>query len=493
MRTTAAHESALIPQAELSKQLRSLEIVLAPASPSEARARLRAVCEWAVDHGTDITIDVLNTVPGGSVGVPILKVVLGIALLRRTSKWLIGFKKDATVDLVNGLTTKIEVLQSNYVMPALRRIAADVKPIKDGAVPLNTPHPPAPAAPASYGRNDVVASVVRLLTTPNSRGVTEHVVLVGVGGIGKTTLSQEIVHHPDLTDLGAPDFIRCQRVSSLPDFQQELLRLRKEAFRDSEILEDAVRNELLTKPRFLVLDNLFDSPSAVPPGFRSYLSTLANIPNVTFLITTRNSDLSITTSTRRIQRVNITGLADGPAEELFRLHELLRLLDGIPPAIKVVAARARSEPSLRDVVKLWTDGQAWSSGTLVPDREDSLAVSLALSFKDESLISSDTISLLCILADLPLPHGENVEVVRLLEPVRQYIRWRQFQRDADSPVILSLALHQLMTPLYMASGKRYLEVVESLLQAGAVLDTQTDDGLSALHFAAWQDILSKPF
>ncbi|KAL8280081.1 hypothetical protein RQP46_007411 [Phenoliferia psychrophenolica] len=561
---------SLIPKADLERQLASLETTLAPGKTSEARARLRSVCEWAVDHGTDITIDVLNAVPGGSAGVPIFKVVLGIALLRRdardattacdtlrerlldiyqqsyelrqsneepidgkmdvifnkfvkhTSKWLQGFNKGATVDLVNGLTTEIEVLHKNYVVPALRRIAADVKTveahvknvaadvktIKHGTVPSNTPHPPPPAAPDSYGRDDDVASVVRLLTTPISHGVTEHVVLIGVGGIGKTTLSQQIVHHPDLAHLGPPSFVRCQRVATLAEFQQELLCLREEALRPSENLDRAVQNELLTTRRFIVLDNLFDSPSAVPTGFRSYLSTLADVPNATFLITTRNSDMSITSSTRRIQRFNVAGLARGPAEELFRhefdressshplqpdepdLPRLLKLLDGIPLAIKLVAARARSEPSLADVVQLWRDGQAWGNGSLVPDREDSVAVSLAFSFEDKSLKEADAINLLYILADLrePVPchptpplvrlaieaaircsllqsevrTSDKVNVVRVLVPVRKYIRWHRSQlvngSPVDSPIQGALTLHNLVTPLFIASsqGEPYL-------------------------------------
>ncbi|KAL8287040.1 hypothetical protein RQP46_004046 [Phenoliferia psychrophenolica] len=536
----------MMSRAEVEAQLASLDLALAESTPTDARLRLRKVCEWAVDNCKDITIDVLNAIPGGSAGVPILKVVLGVAMLRRDardataacdtlrerlldiyyesyelrqskeepidgkmdvifnkfvahiSKWLQGFNKGATVDLVNGLTAEIEVLQKNYVVPALRRIAADVegvrsdvkdvaadvKTIKHGAVPLSTPHLPPPAAPISFGRDDDVANVVRLLTTPNSRGITEHVVLVGVGGIGKTTLSQQIVHHPDLAHLGPASFVRCQRVSTLVEFQQELLCLRQEAVRASENLERAVQNELLTTPRFIVLDNLFDSPSAVPTDFRSYLSTLADIPTVTFLLTTRNSDLASTSSSRGIQPFNVTRLADGPAKELFQhefgrgagtrslqpdepdLPEILKILDGIPLAIKLVAARARSEQSLGEVVKLWKDGQAWGNDTLVKDREDSLAVSLAFSFEDESLKAADAINLLHVLADrsspvprhpTPLPvrlaieaalrcslvqsevQGDtNIEVIGVLEPVRQYILWRRSQlvdrRLADSPV-----------------------------------------------------------
>ncbi|KAL8277792.1 hypothetical protein RQP46_009775 [Phenoliferia psychrophenolica] len=353
--------------------------------------------------------------------------------------------------------------------------------------------------------------------------MTEHVVLVGVGGIGKTTLSQQIVHHPDLARLGPPSFVRCQRVATLAEFQQELLCLREEALRPSENLERAVQNELLTTPRFIVLDNLFDGPSAVPTGFRSYLSTLADVPNATFLITTRNSDMSITSSTRRIQRFNVAGLARGPAEELFRhefgressshplqpdepdLPRLLKLLDGIPLAIKLVAARARarSEPSLRDVVQLWRDGQAWRNGSLVPDREDSVAVSLAFSFEDKSLKEADVNNLLYILADLhepvprhPVPppvrlaieaalrcslvqseiNSDVVEIIRVLEPVRRYILWHrsqlvgsgQVETWVESPVGRAVAVKNLMTPLFIASSQGNLKEVERLLTTGTV-------------------------
>ncbi|KAL8280000.1 hypothetical protein RQP46_007581 [Phenoliferia psychrophenolica] len=588
----------LIPKDELEAQLASLEITLAPDSPGKARARLRDVCEWAADHCADITIDVLNAVPGGSAGVPIFKVVLGIAMLNRdareatgacdalrerllnifeesyelrqlqvdpidskmdaifmdflkhvesqkgTSKWRKGLAKDKTLDLVNDLTNKIKTLQESYNMPALRRIAADVKNVAADVknltlanVPRNTPHPPLSPAPSPLGRDDAVAKVVSLLTTPNTHGATEHVVLVGVGGIGKTTLSKQIVHDPTLAHLGDATFIRCQRVSTLPEFQQELLCLRMEALRPSEDIGKAVQNELHTKPRFVVLDNLFDSPSATPDDFLPYLSLLADIPNVTILITTRNGDLAKVRSARRIQRFDVRGLADGPAEVLFRnefnressshplqpdeadLPELLELLGGIPLAIILVAARTRSEPNLRDVVQQWKQGQAWDSGTLVPNRDDSVAVSLAFSFDDQSLRKADAIDLLYTLADLPWPvprhpappavrlameaalrcslvqlelYWKKVEVIRVLEPVRQYILWRRAQLgrpvDVNSPVLRELVLHHLMTPLFIASMQGFLKVVDRLLQAGAAVDAKTDHGETALYNASVQGV-----
>ncbi|KAL8281001.1 hypothetical protein RQP46_006680 [Phenoliferia psychrophenolica] len=523
MPPTPHPKPSLIPKDELERQLASLQISLAPDSPGKARARLRDVCEWAADHCAEITIDVLNAVPGGSAGVPIFKVVLAVAMLGRDAReatgaceelrkrlmdiyeesyelrqlhadpidgkmdaifndfvkhseklksWRQGLKKDKTLDLVKGLSDRIKALQDNYNMPALRKIAADVKDVAADVknltlvnVPRNTPHPPLPVAPSPFGRDDAVANVVDLLTTPNSQGATEHVVLVGVGGIGKTTLSQQIVNDSRLAHLGEATFIRCQLVSTLPEFQKELLCLRKEALSPSEDIGKAVQNELHAKPRLLVLDNLFDSPSAVPEAFRPYLSTLAEIPNVTFLITTRNGDLAITSSTRRIRRFSVRGLARGPAEELFRhefrlesssyflrssdpdLAEILNLLGGIPLAIKLVAARARSEPSIGDVVRLWKQGQAWDSCTLVPNRQESVAVSLAFSFDDRSLEEADAINLLYMLADLPEPvprhpapapvrlamdaalrcslvqtelNGRNVEIIRVLQPVREF-------------------------------------------------------------------------
>ncbi|KAL8279973.1 hypothetical protein RQP46_007554 [Phenoliferia psychrophenolica] len=543
----APQKPPIIPQAELEKQLASLKIDLAPDSPGKARARLRDVCEWAADHCADITIDVLNAVPGGSYGVPIFKVVLAVAMLGRDArdataacdglrerlcdiyeqsyqlrqhkaeridekmdeifstfmkhipKWRKGLKKDATLDLVNGLTDKIKALQDGYNMPALRGIAADVRKFTLANIPQDSPHPPIPATPSSFGRDGAVAKVVGLLS-PNARGVTEHAVLVGVGGIGKTTLSQQIVRDPRVAQLGPPTFIRCQLVSTLLGFQQELLCLRTEALRPSEDLGNSVQNLLHMEPRFLVLDNLFDSPSTTPDDFLPYLSLLADIPNVTFLITTRNGDLAKATSSRRIQRFNVPGLADDPAEELFRdefgrepssyslppnspdLLELLRLLGGIPLAIILVAARARSEPSLRDVVQLWKDGQAWDSGTLVPNRQNSVDVSLALSFDDKSLESADAINLLYVLADsaygITALHGASgvghLKVADLLLKAGAAV-------DAKS--------NYGETSLFRASVEGHLEVVDLLLKAGAAVDVKTDDGRIALCEASCQGYL----
>ncbi|KAL8279981.1 hypothetical protein RQP46_007562 [Phenoliferia psychrophenolica] len=466
MPPTSSHKPASIPQADLERQLASLEITLAPDSPGKARARLRDVCEWAAEHCADITIDVLNAVPGGSAGVPIFKVVLAVAMLdarvataacdglrerlfdiyeqyyelrqlkaepvdekmkelfdsflKDIPKWRKILSKDRSLDLVNDLSTRIKALQQSFDMSVLRRIAVDTRQAK--------PSPPRilhklEGLPLNFhliGREDDLERVFDLLTKPTAKSLTSHVAIVGLGGIGKTSLATKIAHDPRSTAFGSPVFMRCERVDTLEAFQLSLLRLRApQSLQHGEELEHAVRVELSKKPLFLILDNLLDSTDDSHSPYLQFINSITSIPNLTLLITSRNHTLISLPSPRPINDIQLEGLSVDAAEELFRneyarvecdrvlqqneadMKRLLKLLDGVPLAIVLVAAHARKAQSLADVIRRWKDRRAWDNGA--HGRLSSVETSLALSFDDKSLEEADAINLLYILADLPRP------------------------------------------------------------------------------------------
>ncbi|KAK4697405.1 hypothetical protein P7C70_g8216, partial [Phenoliferia sp. Uapishka_3] len=360
--------------------------------------------------------------------------------------------------------------------------------------PLEASEEPFPVPPSLFGRDDDLSKVLGLLQKPNDAGFKEHVALLGLGGIGKTSLAT-LVGHRVQDNFGRRSFIRCERASNLEEFQRELLpHLRTaEGPTRKEDLGHLILTALAKERRFLVLDNLFDTE--IPEGCLDFLSQLSDVGTATLFITSRNAELcSQPSASRETHQYRVAALGLQDSERLFRrvfsrggdgdfalndankdtLQTLLQLLDGIPLAINLIAAYARSQLSLEDVVQQWKKGDEWNEGP--QDRRRSLQFSLDLSFNDSALRVPATIAFLRLLATLPHPIprarapsngpigaamkalrktsiGEVGKVggfIKLLEPVRQYILHRCFEdfdadSDANKDVVRTLAISYFNT------------------------------------------------
>ncbi|KAK4702441.1 uncharacterized protein P7C70_g3779, partial [Phenoliferia sp. Uapishka_3] len=427
---------------------------------------------------------------------------------------------------------------------------------------LHTPLEPVPPDRRLVGRWEIVDELVQRLQK------TQHTAIVGLGGVGKTSLATATFHDRRIgIAFRRRVYIRCVRLDTLHDFQVEALRIRApHGLEDGEDIAEAVRIALRREPTLLVLDNLLDIPTNEHADYRQYISTLSDIPNVTILITTRNHQLASTFgASRRVHAFPLGSLSQDASEELFRtefnsaehcrklsmpepfLPDLLQLLSGVPLGIKLVAARARSEPSIERIIAMWKDGTAWDNAG-IKDRENSLQFSLSLSFDDSSINNPITISLLRLLSELPYPilrrhsaspavsnaidaalrcsiaqvdiveessdSGEEPiqnQVVKILEPVRLYIRRRWPKIDVSSAVVRQLASSYFgrgnaFSPewsrrpedwnfIYMVDimqgaigdefeHRRHNQVMRVLIKAGASATIRDSWGWTPLHFAA---------
>ncbi|KAL8283596.1 hypothetical protein RQP46_005391 [Phenoliferia psychrophenolica] len=169
------------------------------------------------------------------------------------------------------------------------------------------------------GREDELERTVELLTERAAGNSTGHVALVGLGGIGKTSVATKIAHDPRAKAFGRPAFIRCERLDTLVDFQWALLRLRApKTLEPDEVLEEAVRIELAKAPLFLILDNLLDVTDSSHSSYLHFIDSIASIPTLTLLITSRNQTLINNSNPSLINGIRLDGLSVAAAEVLFR-------------------------------------------------------------------------------------------------------------------------------------------------------------------------------
>ncbi|KAK4696982.1 hypothetical protein P7C70_g8285, partial [Phenoliferia sp. Uapishka_3] len=353
----------------------------------------------------------------------------------------LGLKSDEIVAFVGELLERIEYAQQNDQVRLMnsshRRTLMMRKLLKImQSMPPSALKERYPSRPALFGRNSDVSKVIQQLQTPNDQGRTQHVALHGIGGIGKTSLAIEIGHRSQ-NRFGRPIFVRCERLPSLRAFQAQLLvDLRTKSLGRDEDPGDAIQEQLEQGPCFLILNNLFhdsfdmpsetlDDYSETLDDYLNYVSHLADVPTVTLLITSRYTGLdSVISSSRRIHPYNVLGLERTTSEMLFRqefreprtfdlngtnhdtLQTILGLLDGIPLAIQLVAAYARSQRSLEDVLEEWKLRDIYTRNPY-PGHSRSLSLqlqlSIDLSFTNSAFFAPATIGFLQLLASLPYP------------------------------------------------------------------------------------------
>ncbi|KAK4699730.1 hypothetical protein P7C70_g6528, partial [Phenoliferia sp. Uapishka_3] len=572
-----------------------------PPADLEGETRLRNIYDWSLGH-TDIAFDVLSLIPLTAPFAPLVKLVIGVALLptdgkaatkacrelknrlvrihleslplrdkehkpiddamdesrmltfhrilselhayitlrfnKTSSNTAKGLKSELVISKVQEWTNRVNSLQADYIVPSLRTMEDQLKDLTKAFERMGTNKTHIlsrleafPPDPDLVGRGGDLHSVLELLNAHNKQEFTEHVALVGLGGIGKTSLAIKVAYHPQAKAFGRPVFIRCERLSSVTSFQEALIRLRApDPLRPGEILADAVREELAKEPFLLILDNLLDTSDDSDTPYFEYISSLTNISSLTILITSRNHSFVNGFTARTIRPFHLAPLSPNKSKRLFTrqygrpvsdqelpdLERLLQLLDGIPLAIQIVAVYARTAGPLATVINMWKLGEGWDNGT--HGRLTSLDISLSLSFRDVAVAAPETMGLLRLLARLPSPiiasrgspsvpisraikavversvgqrDNSTGEIsVRILEPVREYIVRHYPLLDLANEVVRALAVDYFRTLMKMKVSEEEQDNVNIVpllkLTQGKEGDALEPERLHALLSCGWR-------
>lgn len=278
----------------------------------------------------------------------------------------------------------------------------DVRPLTP---PGNLPPLPGP----TIGRDGDVATV--LAAVADRRLVT----ILGPGGVGKTRLALEVAHRLD-PPAGGTWLIRLDGVDAAADLSQIV----------AEALsavggERALRERLAGAPTVLVLDNC---EHLVASAADLVESVLDHVPKITVLATSQaplglaDEDLhdlaplsqehSVALFTERARRRGRRLVPD--TETTTAIQEICRSLDGLPLAIELAAARARSL-SVRDIARRLDDRFALlrDPSSARPERRRALAGAIAWSY--DLLFPDDQRALWalsCFVGSAPLGGVEQV-------------------------------------------------------------------------------------
>ncbi|KAG8913228.1 hypothetical protein FRC02_005582 [Tulasnella sp. 418] len=274
-----------------------------------------------------------------------------------------------------------------------------------------------PANPRIFGRQSYIDKAVLLLLSAGST----RLVILGAGGMGKTSVALKIVYDPRVIKRFGKNriWLPCEQATSLALLTELLaksLGLPPSTTTDrfGEVVAALEESDTYY---FILLDN-FETPWDIEgeqSGVANVLARLASIPTVSFIVTMRGiqhpaSNLVDWTSPRLPP---LTPLEMDPAQEAFlkispesegdpRLPELLRELDCVPLAITLMAKLAEVGETISELLSQWKLEQIKLLSQPGGDRGSSIEVSIRLSLMSLSVRNNaDAVPLLSILARLP--------------------------------------------------------------------------------------------
>ncbi|MFY0527640.1 FAD-dependent oxidoreductase [Archangium gephyra] len=269
--------------------------------------------------------------------------------------------------------------------------------------PHATPSPRLPKAPPLIGRKQAMKQLLEEILTPNPRPV----VVLGAPGIGKSTLAIAALEHADAEKryAGHRYFARLEEA----DTRETVAARIAQSMRLTSVSDSSARvlTELDKDPALLVLDNADTPWMKDRPGTEDLLQSLASIPKLALIITLRGHeqpDFGIPSHPISVPRMSME-----ESLQLFRsiaynvepddpdLQELLKDMEGVPLAVKLMAKQAQGV-KLKVTLRRWRKRRTamLQSGS---GQGSSLAASIEFSLTNPIL--SQSLRLLSALSLLP--------------------------------------------------------------------------------------------
>ncbi|KAM5576766.1 putative disease resistance protein RGA3 [Rosa sericea] len=245
------------------------------------------------------------------------------------------------------------------------------------------------------GREEHVSTIIESLINPNNHENLSVMAIVGMPGIGKTTLAKSIFNQPGIGSYFDKRMWVCVsntfEVNSILSQILELLDSTKASITSREALLQNLREKLTGKRHFLVLDDVWNEDPQKWSVLKNCLSKLDFARGSTIVVTTRSAKVASIAET--LPRCNLQKLTedecwtilknraflDGSAPisvDLERLgREIARKCAGVPLVAKVSGSILRSKHSKAEWLSI-KESRIWD----LQEEEDRIMSVLKLSF-----------------------------------------------------------------------------------------------------------------
>ncbi|KAJ7763363.1 hypothetical protein B0H16DRAFT_1311208, partial [Mycena metata] len=243
---------------------------------------------------------------------------------------------------------------------------------------------------------------------------TPKLVILGAGGMGKTTLARVIVHHPTISETYKQNrfFIACDSTSSKAELAA-LIGVHLELKPTQDPTQSILKYLSRSPPTLLILDN-FETvwePTKGRGDVEEFLSHLTDVESLALMITMRGAERPAKVHWTRPFLPPLTPLSQNAARRVFvdiaddhhdtrEVDQVLQLTDNMPLAINLLASLADSE-GCSEVLSRWTREKTTTISEGY-DKRNNLETSIKLSLASSRIMSQpQSLDLLSILAIQP--------------------------------------------------------------------------------------------
>ncbi len=228
------------------------------------------------------------------------------------------------------------------------------------------------------GRETLITNLIKKL-----QGECRVLSIVGITGIGKTSLAAELTRKPEILQL-LPELKTASFYQDSPQFEvvaRQVLGHQTARSQHLQTYPDAMVAELQSQPCLLVIDMIEEALEADGKGghqfkeqaFTKFLERVVKVDVMpSRIILTSQDQPPVVAEGRYPERLHtelLKGLSDSEAKELFKvwdvriqedadldyLNRIISVYEGHPLALKVIAGEIRDEPYQGDVQAYWND------------------------------------------------------------------------------------------------------------------------------------------
>ncbi|KAJ7629197.1 hypothetical protein DFH06DRAFT_722321, partial [Mycena polygramma] len=260
-----------------------------------------------------------------------------------------------------------------------------------------------------HGRELEVAEILKQFTQGTPRTV-----ILGAGGIGKTSLARVILHHRDIINQFKEHrvFVECETTSSKLELGA-LIGAHLGLQPGKDLTQPIVQHFAGNPPSLLILDNLETlwEPTLLRSEIEDFLALLADVDHLALLITMRGVERPAKVQWTRPFVKPLQPLPWDAAHKMFvdiaddchetaEVDKVLLVTDNMPLAISLLASLADVEGCTRVLSRWEKEKTSMISGGY--DRRSNLDLSISISLSSPRVISEpDSLKLLSLLSMLP--------------------------------------------------------------------------------------------